>query len=67
MNPNAMPYMLGRALVAAPMFGALVNPVQAQDKKPNIVFMLTGNLGYGDLGDYGGGILRGAPTPRIPD
>jgi arylsulfatase A-like enzyme len=23
------------------------------------------NLGYGELGVYGGGALRGAPTPRI--
>jgi arylsulfatase A-like enzyme len=38
---------------------------QAADKKPNIVFILTDNLGYGELGVYGGGILRGAPTPRI--
>jgi len=34
-------------------------------KKPNIVFILVDNLGYGELGVYGGGILRGAPTPRI--
>ena len=34
-------------------------------KKPNIVFILTDNLGYGELGVYGGGILRGAATPRI--
>ena len=34
-------------------------------KKPNIVFMLVDNLGYGELGCYGGGVLRGAPTPRI--
>ena len=27
--------------------------------------MLSDNLGYGDLGIYGGGITRGAPTPRI--
>src|SRR5215469_10983701 len=33
--------------------------------KPNIVFMLADNLGYGEPGCYGGGILRGAPTPRI--
>ena len=33
--------------------------------KPNIVLMLTDNLGYGELGVYGGGILRGAPTPRL--
>ena len=37
----------------------------ADAKKPNIVFMLVDNLGYGELGCYGGGILRGAPTPRI--
>src|SRR5512139_3839576 len=36
-----------------------------QPKKPNIVFMLADNLGYGELGVYGGGILRGAATPRI--
>src|SRR6266568_490239 len=34
-------------------------------RKPNIVLMLTDNLGYGELGVYGGGILRGASTPRI--
>jgi arylsulfatase A-like enzyme len=32
---------------------------------PNILFILMDNLGYGELGVYGGGILRGAPTPRI--
>jgi arylsulfatase len=38
---------------------------QTAGKKPNIVFILVDNLGYGELGVYGGGILRGAPTPRI--
>src|SRR5262245_36689746 len=28
-------------------------------------FILADNVGYGDLGPYGGGELRGAPTPRI--
>jgi len=37
----------------------------ADGRKPNIVFILMDNLGYGELGCYGGGILRGAPTPRI--
>src|SRR3981189_964766 len=36
-----------------------------QTTKPNIVFVLMDNLGYGEIGVYGGGILRGAPTPRI--
>lgn len=37
----------------------------ARARKPNIVLMLMDNLGYGELGVYGGGILRGASTPRI--
>ena len=40
-------------------------PAMAQEKKPNVVFILADNVGYGDLGPYGGGELRGAPTPRI--
>jgi arylsulfatase len=38
---------------------------RAQERKPNIVLMLMDNLGYGELGVYGGGILRGAATPKI--
>ena len=34
-------------------------------KSPNILFILADNLGWGELGCYGGGALRGAPTPRI--
>ncbi len=34
-------------------------------EKPNIVLVFMDNFGYGELGVYGGGILRGAPTPRI--
>ena len=33
--------------------------------KPNIVLILADNLGWGELGCYGGGVLRGAPTPLI--
>ena len=35
------------------------------DKQPNIVFFFWDNFGWGELGCYGGGVLRGAPTPRI--
>ena len=47
------------------LFLSLCGIRQAQADKPNIVFMLADNLGYGELGCYGGGILRGMPTPRI--
>lgn len=41
-------------------------PAEAQQpKKPNVVVVLMDNLGYGELGVYGGGIIRGAATPRI--
>jgi len=53
-----------RPLLAAAAILCAIAPVEAQDK-PNIVFMFMDNLGYGELGVYGGGILRGAPTPRI--
>jgi arylsulfatase len=34
-------------------------------KQPNIVVFFWDNFGWGELGCYGGGVLRGAPTPRI--
>jgi arylsulfatase len=34
-------------------------------EQPNIVFFFWDNLGWGEVGCYGGGVLRGAPTPRI--
>jgi arylsulfatase len=46
----------------------LANPTLAaleSDKKPNIVLVLMDNFGYGEIGVYGGGVLRGAPTPNI--
>ncbi|HXV31250.1 MAG TPA: arylsulfatase, partial [Sinorhizobium sp.] len=43
----------------------LVLTAWAQQPKPNILFILADNIGYGDIGAYGGGELRGAPTPRI--
>ena len=37
----------------------------AQDKLPNILFIVSDDTGYGDLGPYGGGEGRGMPTPNI--
>src|SRR5262249_51188350 len=42
-----------------------VAPAKAAEKEPNFVFMLMDNLGYGELGVYGGGLPRGAPPARI--
>lgn len=36
----------------------------AQDR-PNVVIMLGDNVGYGDIGAYGAGEVRGMPIPRI--
>jgi arylsulfatase A-like enzyme len=55
-------------LLAAFAVAATMASTQAgaqQPQKPNVVFILADNVGYGDLGPYGGGELRGAPTPRI--
>jgi arylsulfatase A-like enzyme len=53
-------------LIALPIIIFLIPLVTvAQTEKPNIVFVLMDNFGWGELGTYGGGVLRGAPTPRI--
>ncbi len=52
------------ALFAAGLLCALPAAAQAP-QQPNILFILADNLGYGELGVYGGGTTRGAPTPRI--
>jgi hypothetical protein len=44
-----------------------VNRSIPANKQPNIVLILMDNVGYGELGVYGGGILRGAPTPRLDE
>jgi arylsulfatase A-like enzyme len=64
---NGLGVLVSAAAMAAVI---LASPASAQSSpgggsKPNIVFILMDNLGYGELGVYGGGVLRGAPTPRI--
>jgi arylsulfatase A-like enzyme len=49
---------------SAALIGA-VAPSHAADKKPNILFIVSDDTGYGDLGPYGGGVGRGMPTPQF--
>jgi len=53
-------FLLIIIVVVSPTLVALEN-----DKQPNIVLVLMDNFGYGEIGVYGGGVLRGAPTPNI--
>jgi arylsulfatase len=49
-------FRLGVAALAAVFLSAVAaSPVLAQETKPNVVFILADNVGYGDLGPYGGG------------
>lgn len=43
----------------------IAETASAQDAKPNIVLVVMDNFGYGEIGVYGGGVLRGAATPNI--
>ena len=43
----------------------LVAAASGSDEEPNIVLVLMDNFGWGEIGVYGGGEMRGAPTPRI--
>src|SRR5262245_31050289 len=52
----------GVCLAALP---AVTLSAQAQGQKPNILFIVSDDTGYGDLGPYGGGEGRGMPTPNI--
>lgn len=54
------------ALLAAVLFCNLsFTAIAADPPRPNIVLVVMDNFGWGEIGAYGGGILRGAPTPRI--
>ena len=52
------------ALLVAAMLALLAGSVAAQER-PNIVLVFMDNFGWGEPGFNGGGIIRGAATPRI--
>lgn len=64
---------LYRSLTASLLMGMSLivsgGAAQAQKKgatnKPNVVFILADNVGYGDMGPYGGGEVRGYQTPNV--
>lgn len=43
----------------------LVDFVARTGRRPNILFILFDDVGWGDFGCYGGGVAVGAPTPTI--
>jgi arylsulfatase A-like enzyme len=76
--PNRRSILLGGStLAAASAFASAgrLRVAQAQQQaaaqqptqKPNVIFILADNVGYGDMGPYGGGKLRGMPTPRTDE
>jgi arylsulfatase A-like enzyme len=75
--PNRRSILLGStSLAAASVLGSTVPtqiaqaqpapaPGAAAGKKPNVVMIMTDDVGWGDLGCFGGGVMRGAPTPNL--
>ena len=61
---NPTPFLsavaMGVALSVLPMAAA-----SAQEKRPNIVMLMTDDTGWNDFGVYGGGANLGHPTPNI--
>ena len=51
-------------LIFFTIMGSASGDALAQEK-PNVVLVFMDNYGWGEPGVYGGGIIRGAPTPRI--
>src|ERR1700739_2148041 len=66
-----MPGWRNRSFAVALLIGAIIgwsfaHAAWAQDKKPNIVMLMTDDTGWNDFGAYsGGGAGLGHPTPNV--
>jgi len=64
-RPKVVDYGLSVLTATAALIGA-AGPLQAQEKKPNIVMLMTDDTGWNDFGCYsGGGAGLGHPTPNV--
>src|SRR6516225_9757707 len=63
-KPRVVTYSLSFLTATAALIGT-GGPSQAQEKKPNIILIVSDDFGYGDAGVYGGGEGRGMPTPNL--
>ena len=59
--PRLGAFAAGLLLTTAAVSGL----AQAQEKRPNIVMLMTDDTGWNDFGAYGGGANLGHPTPNI--
>ncbi|MFT2214814.1 arylsulfatase [Rhizobium giardinii] len=58
-------YSLGALAASTFLVGSGPSALAQSPAKPNILFIVSDDTGYGDLGPYGGGEGRGMPTPSI--
>ena len=62
LTPLASALAVGVAISASPL---MATGAGAQEKRPNVVMLMTDDTGWNDFGAYGGGANLGHPTPNI--